>query len=74
MLILILLGLAISWIGACAIWPFAACKSCGGTGKSPSPTKKAWRLCGSCEGKGRRVRVGRRIYERGLGIDEKKRK
>lgn len=62
-LVLLALTAAAGYVVACAIWPFAACRWCSGTGKRRSPTGKAWRPCGRCGGKGRRVRLGRRIFE-----------
>ncbi|GAA5156274.1 MULTISPECIES: hypothetical protein [Amycolatopsis] len=61
---LIVLGLIVAAVYAiqCLIWPFAACRSCGGTGKHRSPSGKAFRSCGACEGKGRRLRLGRKLF------------
>jgi hypothetical protein len=47
---------------ACWIWPFKACPRCEGSGKRRSPTGRAFRLCRSCGGTGRRLRAGRWIY------------
>lgn len=60
-----LLGLIalVLYIGACILWPYSAHRWCKGSGRRRSPTGKAWRACGGCEGTGRRVRLGRRIYE-----------
>ncbi len=66
-LIIAALLLAAGYALACAVWPFAACRWCKGTGKRRSPAGKAWRPCGHCEGSGRRVRFGRRLFERGRG-------
>lgn len=62
-LLLLVLAVSIVYLGACAFWPFAACRRCSGTAKLKSPTGKAWRPCPRCGGTGRRVRVGRRVYE-----------
>jgi hypothetical protein len=61
----ILLGLAAlaGYLVVCAVWPFAACRWCGGSGKHRSPSGKAWRPCRRCRGSGRRVRLGRRVFE-----------
>jgi len=69
---LIVLGLLLGtgYVLACALWPFAACRRCKGTGKKRSPSGKAWRSCGRCEGSGRRVRLGRLLYEALNGNDE----
>lgn len=48
---------------ACAVWPYRRCSRCGGTGKRRSPSGKAWRPCGRCDGSGHSVRVGRRLVE-----------
>jgi hypothetical protein len=64
----LLLGF-IAWVIACAWWPFAACFRCKGEGKFRSPSGKAWRNCPRCSGSGKRVRLGRRIYEAFRGGD-----
>ncbi|GAA0808975.1 hypothetical protein [Spirilliplanes yamanashiensis] len=61
---LALLGYAAFYIIACAIFPFGHCRRCKGTAKLYSPvSRKSFRLCPCCEGTGRRVRIGRRVYE-----------
>lgn len=62
-LLLLALGALVLYIGACVIWPYAACRRCGGTGKRRSPSGKAWRPCGRCGGNGTRVRWGRMLFE-----------
>ncbi|GAA2850178.1 hypothetical protein GCM10010472_04040 [Pseudonocardia halophobica] len=62
-LIALALGALVVYVAACAWWPFMACRRCLGTGKKRSPSGKAWRPCPRCGGNGRRVRLGRRIYE-----------
>jgi len=52
---------------ACTWWPYTACGRCHGTGKHRSPSGKAWRPCRRCKGSGRRVRVGRRLFEAARG-------
>lgn len=63
---LVLAGIGLIWAGgyvvACAIWPFAKCPQCKGTGKHHSPTGKAWRKCRRCKGTGARLRTGRHIW------------
>lgn len=53
----------VSYIAACAYFPFGNCRRCHGTGKARSISRKFWRPCRHCDGTGRRVRIGRRIYE-----------
>ena len=57
------LAWALGYIVACAIWPFGDCFTCHGTAQRRSPTGKAFRTCRACKGTGRRVRIGRRIYD-----------
>ncbi|WP_198950101.1 hypothetical protein [Kineosporia sp. A_224] len=63
---LLLVALAAAWLGgyalACAVWPFAACGRCDGTGKRRSPSGKAFRACPRCKGTARRLRTGRRFW------------
>jgi DnaJ-class molecular chaperone len=47
---------------ACRIWPFTACRKCGGNGKRRSPSGRAFRRCPRCKGKGERLRTGRRVW------------
>ena len=54
----VVLGL---YLLACAIWPYANCDRCDGSGKSRSPSGKKFRNCGRCKGAGRRERLGRRL-------------
>jgi hypothetical protein len=51
------------YVGACAFWPFAACRKCDGAGKFRSPSGRAWRNCKRCKGSGKRVRRGVRVAE-----------
>lgn len=61
----VLVGLV--WLGgyavACLLFPFAACRRCGGDGKRRSPNGRTFRLCPRCGGNGRRVRVGRIVID-----------
>lgn len=68
-LALLALVAAAGYVAACAWWPFAACRWCRGTGRSRSPSGRAWRPCWRCGGDGRRVRFGRRVFDlfRGRG-------
>jgi hypothetical protein len=52
------------YVAMCAAWPFGACRRCDGGGKLRNPlARRMSRLCPRCDGTGRRVRIGRRIYE-----------
>lgn len=63
---LILIGLGLLWVAykaiQCWLWPFAKCSKCDGTGKWMSPTGKNWATCRRCEGKARRLRTSRKIF------------
>jgi hypothetical protein len=50
------------YVGACVIWPFRACRGCGGTGRLHSHSGRAWRPCKRCGGSGAKLRAGRRVY------------
>lgn len=65
--LLILAGLAAAglYLAACWIWPFRRCRWCKGTGRSRSPTGRAWRECRHCRGTGAKVRAGRKAWTRG---------
>lgn len=54
--------LGVGYAAACVIWPFRACRHCGGAGRYLSPTGRAWRHCPHCSGTGARLRLGRRIF------------
>ena len=61
---LAMLGYAAFYLLMCAAFPFGHCRRCHGTGKLYSKIfTKSFRLCPRCEGTGRRVRIGRRVYE-----------
>ncbi|MEU0560928.1 hypothetical protein [Dactylosporangium sp. NPDC006015] len=50
------------YAASCAWWPFKACRRCSGAGKLRSPFGRAFRLCPRCKGTGRRLRLGRVVY------------
>ena len=62
---MILLGLALLSIYAvaCVAWPYSAYSRCSGSGKRPSPSGRAFRNCPRCSGTGRRLRLGRRLFD-----------
>ena len=61
-LILAPLAVTVCYVAACAVWPFASCRKCGGAGRHRSPSGRAWRYCHRCSGTGARLRTGRRIF------------
>ncbi len=46
----------------CLVWPFRACRKCGGAGRFRSPSGRAWRYCDRCGGRAAQVRLGRRLW------------
>jgi hypothetical protein len=52
------------YLKICAHWPYLPCRTCNGTAKRPNLFGQGFRLCGTCDATGRRVRLGRRLYER----------
>ena len=52
------------YLAACRIWPFKNCPRCGGTGRHPSPSGRAYRHCRRCKGTGGRFRLGVLINNR----------
>jgi hypothetical protein len=58
------LGYAAFYLALCAGYPFGNCRRCKGSGKRHNPFfGGGHRLCNRCAGTGRRVRLGRRVYE-----------
>jgi hypothetical protein len=53
---------------ACWIWAFKPCRVCSGLGRRPSPSGRAFRVCWWCKGTGRRLRLGRWIYNHWAGL------
>lgn len=52
---------ALGYLIACAVWPWAPCPRCKSK-KLSSPSGKYWRDCTRCGGRGRRLRLGRRLW------------
>lgn len=52
------------YAGSCWLWPYAHCRICAGTGRHERSDGKVHRPCWWCRGSGRRLRIGRRIYNR----------
>jgi len=60
---LVALALLAGYALACWLWPFTAHGRCNGGGKLRSPSGKAWRTCRGCKGSGRKLRIGRRLFD-----------
>jgi hypothetical protein len=59
--------LAVAYIGACAFWPDAPCRRCGGSGRLRAPDGRHARRCPRCKGHPWRTRWGRRAFDALLG-------
>lgn len=66
-----LLGGLLAWLAgyalACWLWPFKHCSKCDGTARIKSPSGKAFRRCRKCKATGRRLRLGRHVYNLARG-------
>jgi hypothetical protein len=62
-LIWIGVGWFVVYVAACVLWPNGPDPKCKGTGKRKSPTGVYWGDCRRCGGSGKRVRLGRRIWD-----------
>jgi DnaJ-class molecular chaperone len=62
-LIVVALRIAVGYVIACIVWPFANCSRCSGSGKRRSLSGRALWPCRRCSGSGKQVRIGRWIYE-----------
>ena len=56
------IGYAAYYSLACWIFPFTNCAKCKGDGKLRSPSGRTFKLCRRCKATGRRLRVGRVIW------------
>ncbi|TQM38665.1 hypothetical protein [Pseudonocardia cypriaca] len=57
------LGMLVAWAVSLLLHPYTACGSCKGTPRSyGSIATRSFRLCPSCSGTGRRLRLGARIW------------
>lgn len=65
-------GWALLYAGACAVWPFARCWRCENGRRYQNEKRKTWRKCRWCKGSGRRLRVGRWIFNKTRGWDRGK--
>jgi hypothetical protein len=63
-------GSAMYYLGSCWLWPFRKCWVCDGTSKHSRRDRKVHRPCRWCRGSGRRLRIGRRIWNHFRGKQE----
>lgn len=55
---------ALLYAGSCAVWPYARCTWCKGTGRWAREDGHVFRPCWWCRGSARRLRLGRRVWNR----------
>lgn len=68
-LILIVAVLVVGWLVSLWLHPFTPCWDCKGTPKKwGSIYTRSFDLCRTCEGRGRRMRMGARMFPRNQGI------
>lgn len=63
-LALVLFTLSGSYVLACIGWPYRSCRRCYGAGHTRAPLGRGLRLCARCGATGRRLRLGRRLWNR----------
>ncbi|MGH3993556.1 MAG: hypothetical protein ACRDSN_13975 [Pseudonocardiaceae bacterium] len=60
----LLLALWAGWyLITSAIWPWTSCPRCHGSGTHRSPSRRAFRDCAHCAGRGRRLRLAHRLWQ-----------
>ncbi|MEV1331103.1 hypothetical protein AB0J20_16175 [Micromonospora costi] len=62
--LLVLAGWATYYVAECCWWQFGKCWCCKGRGRHHRKDGKVFRDCHWCRGSGRRLRVGRRVWNR----------
>jgi hypothetical protein len=62
--LLILVTLSGGYVLACIGWPYRRCRRCQGAGHTRAPIGRGLRLCPRCQATGRRLRLGRRLWNR----------
>ena len=60
----ILATLGGGYVLACIGWPYRSCRRCHGAGHTRAPLGRGLRLCARCGATGRRLRLGRRLWNR----------
>jgi len=58
----IVVGLPLYYATGCVFWPYAKCWRCRGTARRSALWGGGFQLCGTCGATGRRLKLGRAIY------------
>lgn len=69
--VLIVLLVPVVYVVECAWWPFGYCLCCKGAGKHHKTNSRVFKDCWWCGGSGRRLRVGRRVWNRLRSVQRK---
>lgn len=64
LVLLLAILVTLGYLVLCAVWPFRACRHCGGYGRFKGPMGGI-RLCRRCDGTGLKLRAGRRMWNAG---------
>jgi hypothetical protein len=62
--LLIFVTLGGGYVLACIGWPYRTCRVCHGAGHTRALLGRGLRLCARCGATGRRLRLGRRLWNR----------
>lgn len=66
-LFLLAVGIFTAWAAGVYLFPFRACRKCGGTGRKIRKSNRAhFALCNRCAGTGRTQRPGSRLVHRAV--------
>lgn len=61
----VILAALVAYALSCWVWPFADCWRCNGAGHHrPTGNRKLSRPCRRCKATGKRLRIGRRAWNR----------
>lgn len=61
-LVIVAILITLGYVASCGIYPYKACRTCGGRGQFVSRFFRAIRDCRRCGGAGRQLRAGRKAY------------
>lgn len=59
------------YVASCWRSPFRPCGRCSGSGQGATVLMRRPKSCGSCRGKGTRLRFGRRVHNRWMVLHQR---